>query len=135
MPRTSTTSKVPTLLKYESGGGMRWGYEVSPTDPKRIEGFKQLLEPGLPKPLHVTYPKLQSELKAQRKDAFQVTHAYFKALYNYILPWIEDEHTDDFAGALSIKFILSFPADWSVNGKKIVKDVSVIVLVQEYILH
>lgn len=123
MSKLAPTPKVPTVLKYE-GSSIKWGFEVSPTDPKRIEGFKQLLVPNLPKPLHVTYPKVQSELKAQGKDAFQVTYAYLRALYDYALPYIENESPKEYAEVLSIKFVLSFPAEWPTNAKKLVQDVS-----------
>lgn len=124
MSKLAPTPKVPTVLKYE-GSTVKWGFEVSPTDPKRIEGFKQLLVPNLPKPLHVTYPKVQSELKAQGKDAFQVTYAYLRALYDYTLPYIEKESTKEYTEVLSIKFVLSFPAEWPASAKKLVQDVSI----------
>jgi hypothetical protein len=126
MSTTSPTPKVPTLLKYESATDVKWGYQVSPTDPKRIEGFRQLLEPGLPKPLHVTYPKVQSELNAQGKDAFQVTYTYFRALYNYVLPRIESWNPKAFTDAMSIKFVFSFPGEWPMQAKQLIQDVSIV---------
>lgn len=116
-----SSPKVPTVLKYGSGGhGFSWGYQVGLRDEKKVEAFKLLLDPNLPKPEYIQIVKVQKNFREFVKTPIDAVNDFMGALYRYAIAAIEEKHTQKYAEILDVKFVVSTPAGWPEAVKSLI---------------
>ncbi|KAL9043671.1 MAG: hypothetical protein Q9214_003148 [Letrouitia sp. 1 TL-2023] len=116
--------KVPTVMLYNDSTHFKWGFEVEPLASGRIEAFKLLLDPDLPKPLYISAMGVQTELNRLKKTAVEVTGDFMKSLYQWALTHIEDRHLADYLKIVAVKFVVSMPAAWPEKARHATLQVS-----------
>ncbi len=122
-----TSPKVPTVVKYGSGGpGFSWGYQVGWRDEKKLEAFKLLLDPALPKPEYTQIIKVQNNFKEFVKNPVNAVNDFMAALYRYAIAAIEEKHVQAYSEILAVKFVVSTPAGWPSTVKNTILKVSCI---------
>lgn len=104
-------------MLYNDSTHFKWGFEVEHLASRKIEAFKLLLDPGLPKPLHIPVTVVQAELKRLKKTAVEVTRDFMRSLYQWALIHIEDLHLADYLEIVAVKFVVSMPAVWPEKAR------------------
>lgn len=108
-----TSTKVPTVLKYGSGGpGFSWGYQVGLKDEKKLEAFKLLLDAKLPKPEYTQIMKVEKNFRELAKTPVNAVSDFMGALYRYAITAIEENHIQAYSEVQALKFVVSTPTGW-----------------------
>ncbi|PNS16892.1 Heat shock protein 12B [Sphaceloma murrayae] len=117
-----TSDKVPTQLVYKTdGGGLKWGYEVQPTETS-LRCIKLLLDEGQSFPDWASKAALEKELSDRHKSATDVIADYMTKLHDFAIAELGKAYTPAFLQATPIEFILTVPAVWSDVAKQATRD-------------
>ena len=118
------SQKVPSVLKYGSGGpGFSWGYQVGLKDEKKLEAFKLLLDPTLPRPEYTQIMKVEKNFKEFVKTPAHAVNDFIGALYRYAIAAIEEKHMQAYSEILAVKFVVSTPAGWPPTVQRAILEV------------
>jgi hypothetical protein len=89
-------------------------------DEKKLEAFKLLLDPALPKPEYTQILKVQKNFKEFVKTPVDAVNDFMGALYRYAIAAIEEKHVQEYAEILDVKFVISTPAGWPETVKGVI---------------
>jgi hypothetical protein len=92
----------------------KWGFEVSPTDTRRISCIKILLDPSQPRPTFVNSKKLM--LPAGRKPV-DIVADYLAALRDHCRTTLSRRLGAEAAESTPIEYVLTVPAVWSDKAR------------------
>jgi len=112
--------KVPTVIAYQPGGEVKWGFEALHSDPsKSLRWLKLLLEPDLDlRPSEVIdISKAAELLRSYNKTPVQAASDYLKALWSHIVEQIHEDHSKAVYDYAKKSIILTVPALWSPTAK------------------
>lgn len=93
-------------------------------DEKKVEAFKLLLDPSLPRTEYVQITKVQKNFKEFVKTPVDAVNDFMGALYRYAISAIEEKHVQEYSEILAVKFIVSTPAGWPETVKEAILKVS-----------
>ena len=93
-------------------------------DNKKLEGFKLLLDPSLPKPEYTQINKVQNSFKEYGKKPVHAVNDFMGALYRYAIEAIEEKHSKTYSEILAVKFVVSTPAGWPDTVKSCILQVN-----------
>lgn len=133
--------KVPTAIKYGSGGDLKWGLEADKTS-GAITGIKLLLDPTQRRPTHLFSDSSQKGLDAVGKSAVDVAGDIMRAIYQHALAEISKTIPEGYLEMCSKVFVLTgeslrkmsysaslstcvVPAVWSEGAKHATMRVSI----------
>ncbi|KAI4255015.1 MAG: hypothetical protein L6R42_006950 [Xanthoria sp. 1 TBL-2021] len=107
-----TYDKCPTILKYEEGGSLQWGYQLDRTVEGRVDAVKLLLDPSQPKPYYIPDVDIQAELQRLGKAPTAVATDYISAIFRHAVAKIESKYPQGFFQMLKKQYVMTVPAMW-----------------------
>ncbi|KAI7459930.1 actin-like ATPase domain-containing protein [Hortaea werneckii] len=96
----------------ESGGTMRWGYQIR-SDEQRLRCLKLLLDPAQTLPGYVSLDGIQQQLTATQKNVGTVVADYLKSLFDHTREILNRRYGEFFVATTKLQVVLTVPAVWS----------------------
>lgn len=96
----------------ESGGTMRWGYQIR-SDEQRLCCLKLLLDPAQPLPAYVSLDDIQQQLTATQKNVGTVVAEYLTSLFDHTKEVLNRRYGEFFVATTKLQVVLTVPAVWS----------------------